>query len=204
MNKFSPQRLKMLLDYEDNVGDRRMGLRGMVVRAEAQRRGQGGAQHGRWRFTLYGERGNNEVTSLPMNSDMGFTGHYQHVPSGLVLSPYRAYDPKTARWLSRDPIGEAGGINLYGYVLNNPVNLWDPLGWEACRIGDAEIDAELQSVFERIEKSNVEGMSFFPDYVSFMGTLDTRFAGRKNDYFEYSGIKYPGLRDRVFRACHAL
>jgi RHS repeat-associated protein len=102
--------------------------------------GQNGAPHGRWRFTLYGERGNNEVTNLPMNSDMGFTGHYQHVPSGLVLAPYRAYDPETARWLSRDPIGEAGGINLYGYVLNNPVNLWDPWGlWQVTIGGGAGI-----------------------------------------------------------------
>jgi len=33
-----------------------------------------------------------------------------------------------SQWLSRDPIEEEGGINLYGYVLNDPVNLWDSLG----------------------------------------------------------------------------
>ena len=32
------------------------------------------------------------------------------------------------QWLSRDPIGENGGINLYAYVGNNPVNATDPLG----------------------------------------------------------------------------
>jgi hypothetical protein len=31
-------------------------------------------------------------------------------------------------WLNRDPIGEAGGINLYGFVGNNPVNFVDPDG----------------------------------------------------------------------------
>jgi len=41
---------------------------------------------------------------------------------------YRAYDPVLGRWLSRDPIAEAGGMNLYGYVGNNPINRFDPLG----------------------------------------------------------------------------
>jgi RHS repeat-associated protein len=79
-------------------------------------------------YGLWGER---TVLSGTGSSDFGFTGHFTHTRSALVLAPYRAYDPDTARWLSRDPIGEAGGINLYGYVLNNPVNLWDPYGMDA-------------------------------------------------------------------------
>jgi len=42
----------------------------------------------------------------------------------------RFYSPGTGRWLSRDPIGEAGGDNRYFYVANDPVNLLDPLGRE--------------------------------------------------------------------------
>ena len=44
----------------------------------------------------------------------------------IVVSRTIAYD--TLEWISRDPIGEAGGINLYGYVYNDPAGLVDPLG----------------------------------------------------------------------------
>jgi len=66
-----------------------------------------------------------------MRVDFGFTGHYFHSPSGLNLTLYRAYSPTLGRWLSRDPIGEEGGLNLYGYVDNNSVNAVDPLGLHA-------------------------------------------------------------------------
>ena len=45
---------------------------------------------------------------------------------------YRYYDPATGRWPSRDPIEERGGVNLYGMVGNDPVNLVDLLGLEDC------------------------------------------------------------------------
>jgi len=59
---------------------------------------------------------------------MRYAGMYLHQPSGLYLTHYRFYDPKTTRWLNRDPIGYAGGLNLYGYVGNNPINLTDLSG----------------------------------------------------------------------------
>ena len=56
--------------------------------------------------------------------DFGFTGHLRCPFTGLTLAPYRVLG--YANWLSRDPIGEAGGINLYSYVANNPVSAIDP------------------------------------------------------------------------------
>lgn len=47
-----------------------------------------------------------------------------------VLFFARPYDPNLQRWLTRDPIGERGGLNLYGYVGNNPVNSVDPFGFD--------------------------------------------------------------------------
>nr|MBC8553904.1 RHS repeat-associated core domain-containing protein [Candidatus Brocadiales bacterium] len=38
------------------------------------------------------------------------------------------YSPAIGRWMSRDPLGEAGGINLYGFNNNNAINYIDPHG----------------------------------------------------------------------------
>lgn len=48
--------------------------------------------------------------------------------ASLVDYGYRWYDPVTGRWPSRDPIGERGGVNLYGFLGNDGVNRWDILG----------------------------------------------------------------------------
>lgn len=67
------------------------------------------------------------------------TGHFTHASSGLNLAVYRAYDPNLGRWISQDPIGLAGGINLYAYVGNNPISRIDRLGlsWETFQDGAA-------------------------------------------------------------------
>ncbi len=60
--------------------------------------------------------------------DYRYAGLFYHPATGLSLATWRAYDPKTGRWLSRDPIRELGGVNLYGYVAQNPLSHRDPLG----------------------------------------------------------------------------
>ncbi|MEY2483497.1 MAG: hypothetical protein QOK24_2025 [Verrucomicrobiota bacterium] len=54
-------------------------------------------------------------------TDFNFTGLYRHSKSNLDLATFRGYDPDLGRWLSRDPIAEQGGLNLYNYVRNGPV-----------------------------------------------------------------------------------
>jgi RHS repeat-associated protein len=55
-------------------------------------------------------------------------GYYTDIETGLQLLTHRFYDPNTGRFLTRDPIDYDGGINLYAYTTNNPVNAVDPLG----------------------------------------------------------------------------
>lgn len=53
---------------------------------------------------------------------------YTDGETGLVYYGYRYYQPGVGRWLSRDPIREMGGANLYVSVFNNPINLRDLFG----------------------------------------------------------------------------
>jgi RHS repeat-associated protein len=57
-----------------------------------------------------------------------FSTKYTDSETDLVYYGYRYYSPELGRWPSRDPIGERGGINLYGMVGNDAVNRWDYLG----------------------------------------------------------------------------
>ncbi len=79
-----------------------------------------------------------------------FTGREQD-PTGLYYLRNRYYNPMLGRFLSPDPIGIAGGINLYAYTFDDPMNWVDPLGlspgasggsgpgpggtWQPCRGG---------------------------------------------------------------------
>jgi len=57
-----------------------------------------------------------------------FSTKFYDWETGLYYYGYRYYNPSTGRWLSRDPIEEAGGMNLYGFVGNSPVTGFDVNG----------------------------------------------------------------------------
>ena len=67
----------------------------------------------------------NPAFSVPF----GFAGGLHDRDTGLVRFGHRDYDPETGRWTAKDPILFAGGdTDLYGYCLNDPVNLVDSKG----------------------------------------------------------------------------
>jgi RHS repeat-associated protein len=85
----------------------------------------GGTVVARYDYDPYG-RSTTVLGTTP--TEFNFTGFYRHSKSNLDLATYRAYDPDLGRWLNRDPIGERGGVNLYGYVTNRPIIGVDPSG----------------------------------------------------------------------------
>jgi RHS repeat-associated protein len=68
------------------------------------------------------------VGDMAKVSPFQFSTKYTDSETDLVYYGYRYYSPALGRWLSRDPIEEQGGLNLYGFVNNDPVNKWDRLG----------------------------------------------------------------------------
>jgi RHS repeat-associated protein len=61
-----------------------------------------------------------------------FSTKYFDSETGLSYFGGRYYNPALGRWLNRDPIDELGGVNLYAYVGNDPVDRFDPLGQSWC------------------------------------------------------------------------
>jgi RHS repeat-associated protein len=61
-------------------------------------------------------------------SSKPWVAHNGSNTDGLHYYGYRFYDPLTQRWPSRDPIGERGGLNLYEFAWNNPVDYFDHFG----------------------------------------------------------------------------
>ncbi len=69
---------------------------------------------------------------LAFTNPFRFSTKFQDDETGLLYYGYRYYDPSAGRWLNRDPIGESGGANLYGFVKNAPTDWVDVLGkWKA-------------------------------------------------------------------------
>jgi RHS repeat-associated protein len=94
----------------------------------------------------YDPYGNKSTLSGTVVSDIGYGGYYYHPNSGLNFAMFRAYDSTHVRWLNRDPIGEAGGINLYAYAVGNPVSNIDSSGLQSSFGGFSYSPAQAQGL----------------------------------------------------------
>ena len=79
-------------------------------------------------YDAYGNVTNTQNDPINNFAFVGRYGGFRDWDTGLTQFLHRWYDSKDGRWLSRDPIGVNGGVNLYNYTDNNPVNRVDVTG----------------------------------------------------------------------------
>jgi len=101
-----------------------------------------------------------------------FQGREWSAATGLVNFRMRWYDPVTGRWLSKDPIGLNGGLNLYAFCGNNPILYLDPYGefWGLIIAGITSAVAVVWAAYKIIKrgydaKRNMEKRTGLKDIV---------------------------------------
>ncbi|MBE7539804.1 MAG: RHS repeat-associated core domain-containing protein [Opitutaceae bacterium] len=96
-------------------------VRGLIDRST-------GALSARYDYSSFGELialGGDPIAS---DNPFRFASKYVDYESGLADYNHRVYNARTGRFLTRDPIEELGGANLYAYANNDPAGSWDYLG----------------------------------------------------------------------------
>jgi type VI secretion system secreted protein VgrG len=82
-----------------------------------------------------------------------FPGQYFDSETGLHYNYFRYYDPETGRYITSDPIGLSGGLNIYAYVGGNPVRYYDPTGLERWDF-DGQGDTSVCAYYDKLAKEN--------------------------------------------------
>ena len=120
--------------------------------------GQTKAALAHYDYAPYGEL----MRSAGLPLTVGYTGHLWDSAIGQYYAPFRYYNPQTARWNMRDPLGFVDGPNVYAYVSGNPVNFMDPLGLDGLT---PCAQAVLKEFFPEVDLSKININTRIPIYV---------------------------------------
>ena len=109
----------------------------------------------------YDDWGNVLSDTNPGFLPFGFAGGLYDADTKLIRFGARDYDPETGRWTAKDPIRFDGdGPNLYGYTLNDPVNLIDAIGLIAGVEYDTKDEAAQAAICDILEQSKAENIEY--------------------------------------------
>ncbi|MCW8129163.1 MAG: RHS repeat-associated core domain-containing protein [Planctomycetota bacterium] len=97
----------------------------------------------RQRFDAFGKTERTDAFGQPLaqsaiGNRLSFNGRMNLEEFGLQYLRNRYYSPTTGRFISADPIGYEGGLNLYNYCGGDPVNYGDPMGLGRWRLVNGE------------------------------------------------------------------
>jgi RHS repeat-associated protein len=117
----------------------------------------------RYEFSAFGLRTVMDAAWGPLTDsahivEFAFHGQFLDTETGYYNYGYRYYSPQIGRWLSKDPIEELGGVNLYVFVRNRAVNANDFVG-----LSDEE--KTLKIAFKGANPSDLPLIPDFPNWV---------------------------------------
>jgi RHS repeat-associated protein len=139
-------------------------------------------------YTAYGDVATQ--TGAAANFAYGMATQYtDRELTRMVYFGLRYYSALEGRFLTRDPIEEAGGINLFGFVGNSPTNGWDALGLDDYSGWSAERwlkNWEYKSKYDNAHEAGTFGI---------LGGMFEGIAGQ-NDWVPYYGPEYNPFADR--------
>ena len=113
-----------------------------------------------------------EIAHREIQQNLRYQGQYLDRETGLHYNTFRYYDPDTGRFTQPDPIGLAGGFNLYRYAPN-PLMWIDPWG------------LRLESCYPKVAKPH----KVINDLKGFQ-TKNFHFGNQQTFKLEYSGMKH--------------
>ncbi len=211
-----------LLHLRDHTGDKAYFVaydgRGNVSALIDETTGETAAQY---EYSPFGQLTTATGPAAHLNP-FRFSTRYQDTETGLYYYGYRYYDPAAGRWLNRDPLGEEGGLNQYGFVGNDPLNsndylglfsLWDYLsgkqGWipgystrsalqagvtEVASLSRAGLRGALQGS-ENVLEAGVDVAQGIYGTGKFVGTEIATAALDRDQFVEQWGDRYNGFVD---------
>ncbi len=115
----------------------------------------------------YSPYGDCTVEDGTVETPFRFNGQYGVMtePNRLLCMQARFYSPIFRRFLSEDPAGFSGGINLYSYTGGDPINLIDPFGLGP--VDSSNLFAGLESIFTGFAEGLQDGFDNFNNTVTF-------------------------------------